>query len=619
MKLLHSVAYPRNISVRRLINHVGTARQWSQWAEREPVPDLLLCSLPTPELCWTAVRYGRRVGRPVVLDVRDLWPDVFLDLAPTWSRPALRLALAPMFYLTRSACRQATALIGLTPDYVAWGLRAAGRPAFPLDRTLPMGYRRPVPDPEALQKARENWEKRGIDGSQFVVCFFGSIGRQIDLERVLHAARQLRNGPRRFRFVFCGVGDSLSVYKKEAEDCDNVDFAGWVDAAKIAALMEKAAVGLVPYRDWLNYTANIPNKPVEYLSGGLPVVSSIKGRLSELLEAHDCGATYDSADSLATLLIDLHDNRPRLRQMSENATRLYEAKFTDKKVNHDIATHLESIDQASRAQTSVPDNETDFVSVTEMSGDEVSAEQVERMAHRYRWARPACVGKDVLEVACGTGQGLGSLAAVARSVQGGDYSEPILKRARAHYGRRIPLAQFDAQHLPYGDGTLDVILCFEAMYYFPSAPKFVAECDRVLRPGGVVLIATANKDLFDFNPSPYSHAYHGMGELPELFSRFTTTCFGAFPVDQLSWRQGITRPLKKLAVMANLMPKTTGGKRGLKRLVFGRLVPMPAEIVDASSASPEPASVEPLPVGFPDRKHKVIYCVATKPDTGKIA
>jgi hypothetical protein len=42
---------------------------------------------------------------------------------------------------------------------------------------------------------------------------------------------------------------------------------------------------------------------------------------------------------------------------------------------------------------------TDYVSVTEISGDEVSQEQVQRIYNRYKWAAAFCQGKDVVEAA----------------------------------------------------------------------------------------------------------------------------------------------------------------------------------------------------------------------------
>ena len=254
--------------------------------------------------------------------------------------------------------------------------------------------------------------------------------------------------------------------------------------------------------------------------------------------------------------------------------------------------------------------ETDFVSVTELSGDEVSQEQVERMCQRYYWAGTFCSGKDVLEVACGTGQGAGYLSSLSKSYQAADYSEEILKIARAHYRRRIDFRQFDAQQIPLVDTSLDVVILFEAIYYIPSVDRFVSECRRVLRSGGKVLIATANKDLFDFNPSPHSHIYYGVQEMGELFDKLGFQCefFGDTPVNSISLRQKMLRPIKKFVVQMGLMPKSMAAKKLIKRLVFGSLVPMPAEVKPEMFTYNEPTL---LPSGRPDRRHKVIYCVAT--------
>lgn len=252
----------------------------------------------------------------------------------------------------------------------------------------------------------------------------------------------------------------------------------------------------------------------------------------------------------------------------------------------------------------------DYVSVTEIAGDEVSQEQVQRICNRYYWAGGYCQDKDVLEAACGTGQGLGYLAKLARNLTGGDYSEKILEIARCHYQNRIDLRQFDAQDMPFDDNSFDVVILFEAIYYIPDAVKFVSECYRVLRPGGKVLIATANKDLYDFNPSPYTYKYYGIAELNRLFTEqgFSVELFGDTPLDQLSVRQKILRPIKKVASSLHLIPGSMEAKKRLKRIMFGELVKMPAEIDEGTAEYKLPAALSHL---HPDTKHKVIYCVAT--------
>lgn len=254
----------------------------------------------------------------------------------------------------------------------------------------------------------------------------------------------------------------------------------------------------------------------------------------------------------------------------------------------------------------------DYSTVTELAGDEISQEQLDRLCHRYYLAGAYCIGKDVIEAACGTGPGLGYLAARARSLRAGDFTPGILAIAQRHYGDRIDLRQFDVQAMPFEDDSADVVVLFEALYYIPSAERFVDECCRVLRSGGQVLIATANKDLYDFNPSLHSHVYYGVVELNRLFTErgFTVQCFGYHSIRDVALRQKVLRPVKKLAVKLGLIPKTMAGKKGLKRIVFGRLTPMPAEITEGMLPYQEPAR---LSLSSPDHEHKVIYCAAKLP------
>mgnify|MGYP002641309518 FL=1 len=189
----------------------------------------------------------------------------------------------------------------------------------------------------------------------------------------------------------------------------------------------------------------------------------------------------------------------------------------------------------------------DYSTVTEMAGDEITKEQLNRLCHRYYWADNFCSDKDVIEAACGTGPGAGYLSKLSKSYIAGDYDPGILSFAQQHYGERVDLRQFDAQVMPFDDNSKDVIIIFEAIYYLPNVGEFIRECKRVLRKGGQVLIATANKDHYDFNPSPFSHAYYGVVEFQELFAQFgfDVECFGYLPIGEVSWRQRLLRPVKK--------------------------------------------------------------------------
>lgn len=250
-----------------------------------------------------------------------------------------------------------------------------------------------------------------------------------------------------------------------------------------------------------------------------------------------------------------------------------------------------------------------YVHLTELAGSPISDEQLQRMVNRYQWAKQFCEGRQVLETACGSGQGLSLLANASRRFVAGDFSPSMI--GYASNVTEASLARFDAQRLPFRDTSFDVIVMFEALYYLPAPDDFFTEAGRVLRPGGTLLLATANCDLYDFNPSPFSHQYFGADRLQARLSShgFDSRMYGDHPVTKVSARQRILRPIKALVVRSGLFPKTAGGKLWMKRLVFGRMRPMPVTLDEHVHLFQPPVAI---PADRPDYVHKVILCAATK-------
>ncbi len=339
VRMLRSVGYRRNLSLRRFIEHRGVARKFSREARKLNRPDIILCSLPTIELSRAAVEYGLKRNVPVLLDIRDLWPDALIDLAPRGLRWLARLLLHGSVRSATWSMRNATGLIGISDGYLNWALNYAGRARRPADGMYPLGY---VAPPEgSADNAGAKLRRLGIDESRALVWYIGSFGRQYDLAPVLASARALSGASRNVQFVIAGDGELGAHWRTLAQGLTNVVFTGWINADEINWLRARAAIGLQPYvRD---APQGLANKLFEYLSAGIPVLSSLTGENARLIEMHACGLSYQAgnADDFLRKLSYLLAHTDERTAMGIRGKTLFEQRFDGRAVFDGLANHLE--------------------------------------------------------------------------------------------------------------------------------------------------------------------------------------------------------------------------------------------------------------------------------------
>ena len=143
--------------------------------------------------------------------------------------------------------------------------------------------------------------------------------------------------------------------------------------------------------------------------------------------------------------------------------------------------------------------------------------------HEVVYARLAdrCADREVLEAGCGEGYGADLIAEKARRVIGLDYDESAVAHVRARYPR-VDMRHGNLAELPLADGAVDVVVNFQVIEHLWDQAQFVAECHRVLRPGGVLLMSTPNRITFspgrDTPINPFHTRELNAAELTELLT-----------------------------------------------------------------------------------------------------
>jgi SAM-dependent methyltransferase len=150
----------------------------------------------------------------------------------------------------------------------------------------------------------------------------------------------------------------------------------------------------------------------------------------------------------------------------------------------------------------------------------------ERLADR-------CAELDVLEAGCGEGYGADLIADVARRVIGLDYDESAVAHVRARYPR-VDMRHGNLAELPLADGAVDVVVNFQVIEHLWDQGQFVAECFRVLRPGGTLLMSTPNRITFspgrDTPINPFHTRELNAAELTELLTTAGLSVDGVYGV-----------------------------------------------------------------------------------------
>jgi glycosyltransferase involved in cell wall biosynthesis len=347
IRLLHGPGYRHNKSPWRFWHNRVLAAAFARESTALQPPDLIFCSLPTPELAEKSVHYGRKKGIPVIVDVRDQWPDLYLKLVPAALRPLAGVFLTREVRRIQHITQAATGLLAVSETYLDWALKHGKRARHGGDGVFPLGY--PdfplLPAGEANSTAEKLRLKYGFRLDTLVITFVGTFGVSYDLESVVRAARLLHTERPDLdvRIVLAGSGDNEAKLHKLATGCPNVVFTGWLDGSSIQSFLRVSSVGLAAYAE--EAIQSLPNKPFEYMAARLPLLSSLGGELAYLIQQEAIGLNYSAGDEdlLVEKICWLAENPAERIAMGQRSRKLFERQFSADIIYPKLLAHLERI------------------------------------------------------------------------------------------------------------------------------------------------------------------------------------------------------------------------------------------------------------------------------------
>ena len=316
------VPYKTNVSVWRLLNHLLIGLSFGFQALKRKKPDVIVVSYPTVVLAFVAVLYSRIRGVRVIVDVRDLWPDIFIKSA------LLKFLLLPQILMKAFIMKRANEVIGVSPGYVKWG---TGNSTVNPNNVLPLSHY--SIDAAALSA--------GVLTGTIQFVFVGSLGSTYDLDLIVDISKLFKASNLDYKIVVCGDGPLRESFCKNIEGDTNIQFRGWLNKEEMKEALNEAHFGLMLYK--ADSPQGWPNKLFEYMSSGLPIINSLNGESWNLIEDKKLGIniTRHDLNLLADWIITLKENSELNQALFERNIHTFQSNFDERQIFKSLVRLIE--------------------------------------------------------------------------------------------------------------------------------------------------------------------------------------------------------------------------------------------------------------------------------------
>ena len=236
--------------------------------------------------------------RPFVFEVRDLWPESYIEIA---GDSASQKSVRVMRWLADSLYKWSSSIIVLAEsnkDAIARRGADSGKIIY-----IPNGA-----DPKMFTASARTDNRRN---SVKVFIYAGAHGPANGLEILLGACQELeQRHEERIKVLLVGDGPDKPKLVARAKQLSirNLEFSDPVAKSEIPALFSMSDCGLMLLADTELFTYGVsPNKLFDYLAAGLPVVTNVPGFVADVVTKGSAGICCAPGDpeALADAMIDM--------------------------------------------------------------------------------------------------------------------------------------------------------------------------------------------------------------------------------------------------------------------------------------------------------------------------
>ena len=333
-----SYVTPNKGFVKKLAGHLSfMGSSVIQAGKQAKSADVLLVSSPTFFAIISAWWLSKWHRVPYVLEVRDLWPAIFVELGVLRNRLIISLLEKLELFLYRSSAAVVPVTKSFAGNIVSRGIAAEKVKVVTNGVDLTTFYPRAVD--EGLK------QELGLS-DKFIVLYLGAHGISHALAQIVDAAEQLQS-EKRIVFLFVGEGaekDKVASHAK-ATGTENTRFLPGQPKGRVPDFYTIADVCIVPLRNIPLFDTFIPSKMFEMMAMEKPIVASVRGEAAEILQASG-GAIVcepENAAEIAQAILALYHDSNRRKDLASTGRKFVVSNYDRKNLAADYLALLKQV------------------------------------------------------------------------------------------------------------------------------------------------------------------------------------------------------------------------------------------------------------------------------------
>lgn len=258
----------------------------------------------------------RLTNSKFVIDILDIWPEVFITMLPRFLRKFNSVLFSPFYFLRKRIYKECDGLIAVTHDYILNALsQVPNKPSLvtyigiDVSETSVKSNEYKFPE----KKKDEKW-----------IIYAGTLGLNYDIRTIMSLAEKIEKDDFSYKLLIAGAGPLENFITKEIDtnQYKKTVYLGRLNYLELNSLYKKCDIALSTYLE--SSTVSLPVKAFDYISFGLPIVNSLGRELGVLINKHNIGLQYipEDSNSLYFCVNSILSNSELLLQMRNNCLKL---------------------------------------------------------------------------------------------------------------------------------------------------------------------------------------------------------------------------------------------------------------------------------------------------------